>query len=187
MSHYRELTSAMMKTFPNIAVEHIKIDSHTMFTEDLFENILGPTIMCRRIVFGFTQWLAGHPHGRPTLFPEYHNMTIVLMDLLKSKENTLKELGAEVYIRSVHYVSLYKWLGDCPPKDWRSPPVIDGYNAILKYLCKERGISFIDTTFLIGPVWDWTFDWYHFDGYKAEQEIVYILSVMLSQLFKNKN
>ena len=71
---------------------------------------------------------------------------------------------------------MFQDITDCPPKDWRSPPVIYGYNAILKDLCKERGIPFNDTTFLIGPVWDWTFDWVHFDGYKAEQEIVYIIS-----------
>ena len=157
-------------------MELIEIENHTMFTEDIFEHILGPTVMCRRIIFAFAQWLAGHPHGRLTLFPEYHNLIRVLIDLLKSKENTLKELGAEVYVRSAHYAALFQDIGDCPPKDWRSPPVIDGYNAILKDMCKESGIPFIDTTFLTGPVWDLTFDWSHFDGYKAEQEIVYILS-----------
>ena len=176
MSHSRELRDAMMRTLPNIAVEHIKIENHNMFTEDLFEHILGPTFMCQRIIFGFAQWLAVHPHGRPTLFPEYHNLTRVLMDLLKSKENTLKELGAEVYVRSAHYAALFKEIGDCPSKYWRSPPVIYGYNSIFKDMCRERGILFIDTTFLIEPVWDCTWDWIHFDGYKVEQEIVYILS-----------
>ena len=147
MSHSRELRDAMMRTLPNIAVEHIKIENHNMFTEDLFEHILGPTVMCKRIIFGFAQWLAGHTNGRPTLFPEYHKLTRVLIELLKSKENTLKELGSKVYVRSAHYVPLFSWIGDCPQKDWRSPPVIDGYNAILEELCKDRGISFIDTTF----------------------------------------
>ena len=118
-----------------------------MFTADLFEHILGPIVMCQRIIFGFAQWLAGHHHGRPTLFPEYHNLKIVLIGLLKSKKNILKELGAEVYVRSAHYVPFFIWIGDCPQKYWRSPTFIDGYNAILEDLCKERGISFIDTTF----------------------------------------
>ena len=165
-----------METFPNIAVEHTEIENHTMFTEDLYEHILGPKVMCWRIIFGFAQWLAGHPNGRPTLFPEYQNLTRVLIDLLKYKENNLKELGAKVYVRSTHYAALLQDIGDCPPKDWRSPPVIDGYNAILKDLWKERVIPFIDTTFLTGPVRDCTFDWSHFDAYKVEQEIVYILS-----------
>ena len=55
----------------------------------------------------------------------------------------------------------------CPPADWRSVPVIAAYNnALLQDLApKHEGmIKFIDTRFIIGPLWDSAKDWSHYVG-----------------------
>jgi len=43
----------------------------------------------------------------------------------------------------------------------------------------DIGVSYIDTDFITGPVWDSAEDWSHYNGEEGSQEIKYILSEIL--------
>jgi hypothetical protein len=66
-------------------------------------------------------------------------------------------------------------IGSCPPKDWRSPRVIDMYNTIEKRVCDEYGMPWIDTNDIMGIMWDRAADWCHYDDVSSDMEAKYIL------------
>ncbi len=95
--------------------------------------------------------------------------------------------------RSINYNPLGGLIGACPPTDWRSPAVIDGYNSVVQHVIEELHIDtamkisighdkgsssvvqFVDTDFLVGPIWDAASDWCHLDQPLALLQGVYIV------------
>jgi hypothetical protein len=77
----------------------------------------------------------------------------------------------------------YNPLGDqissCPATDWRSPPVIDGYNSIIKSLCEKYELTYLDTNDIIGPMWDSSNDWCHLSEKAGMAEAFYLLSTTI--------
>ncbi len=51
----------------------------------------------------------------------------------------------------------------CPPLEWRTPPNLDGFNAMLRTLAAELGVGLLETADIVGPVWDQGQDWAHPD------------------------
>jgi hypothetical protein len=132
---------------------------------------------CQNILIGIGQWPAGWPEGEPILFPEYETQMSTLL------ENIQDIGGIKIFLRSIHYNPLGDMITSCPPTDWRSPPVIDGYNRILKRVSKKFGVPFIDTTAsIIGPVWDSAPDWCHYRNAAGEKEALYITGRVLGLL-----
>lgn len=82
-----------------------------------------------------------------------------------------------------HRINSHKPLGysnlDCPPTDWRIPPVIDGYNSVIRSLCNKYNLPFLDTTAIIKPMWDHATDWNHLEREVALPEAFYLLDQML--------
>jgi hypothetical protein len=125
---------------------------------------------CTAVVVGIGAWpAAGQPGDRPHLFEEYRNEMSEVIWGIQNMTN--------VFVQYVHYHLLSDNLTACPPTDWRSPRVIDMYNEILSQVCGEHGVPFIDTNFLIGPIWDSPVDWSHFDSMGIKEVALYILSV----------
>ena len=143
---------------------------------------------CNSLVIGIGQWPAGWPEGRPQLFNEYKgNMENMLQHLIKLKHNIEQnnsghsEKTLNLYLRSMHYNALgMRWTA-CPPTEWRNPFVVDGYNLIAKQLSSEsKGIvEFIDTNFIIGPMWDSPDDWCHFRNEAGQQDALFLLARVL--------
>lgn len=67
----------------------------------------------------------------------------------------------------------------CPPQDWRYPPVIDGYNSIIKSLCEQYNLPFLDTNAIVGPMWDSADDWCHLNQQVGLPEAFYLLGQMM--------
>jgi hypothetical protein len=88
--------------------------------------------------------------------------------------------GLTIYLRSINYNPLGGIIASCPPTDWRSPMVIDGYNAILKRLAAEFHLPFIDSTFIVGPLWDSAPDWCYYQNNVGDQMAIYILARVLN-------
>jgi hypothetical protein len=131
---------------------------------------------CQKIVIGVGQWSAGWPEDEPTLFPAYETQMSTLL------ENIQDIGGITIFLRSIHYNAIGDKIGGCPPADWRSPPVIDGYNRILKRVSKNFGVEFIDTNAIIGPVWDSAPDWCHYRNEAGEKDALYIAGRVLGLL-----
>lgn len=126
---------------------------------------------CTAVVLGIGSWIAGYPDGRPHLLDEFKSeMTKVIVGMVNM---------TNAFVQSIHYHPLSDILTTCPPVDWRSPRVIDMYNEILRQVCDEQGVPFIDTNFMLGPIWDSANDWCHFNMVGGGEEAMYIASIAL--------
>ena len=95
---------------------------------------------CTAVVLGIGSWIAGYPDGRPHLLDEFKSeMTKVIVGMVNM---------TNAFVQPIHYHPLSDILTTCPPVDWRSPRVIDMYNEILRQVCDEQGVPFIDTNSL---------------------------------------
>jgi hypothetical protein len=103
-------------------------------------------------------------------------MSAMLVDIL----NFTRMDGLSFYIRSMNYNPLGGIIASCPPQDWRSPVVVDGYNAILKRLSDQFNVTFIDSNFIVGPMWDSAPDWCHYKNEVGNQMATYILGRVLN-------
>lgn len=131
---------------------------------------------CQHVVVGVGQWPASFKGGWPTQFLDYSTQIISMLQ-------TLTELmpGTKIWARSIHYNPINQRIGRCPPSDWRSPAVIDGYNSIIANACRSFGelVKFIDTNHIIKPMWDSAPDWCHFNDSVSDIEALYIAAVVL--------
>ena len=57
------------------------------------------------------------------------------------------------------------------PKDWRTPPVLDAMNAVLRRLAHKQGVGLIDTIAITAPMWDHSLDFKHAIG-KVKHAVV---------------
>ena len=87
----------------------------------------------------------------------------------------LRDAHIDVYFRNMHYNSLGDIILQCPPTDWRNPNVIDMYTRIIKQLCQEYDVPFIDTGDITHVMWDRQVDWGHFKDVSGELEALYLL------------
>jgi hypothetical protein len=66
----------------------------------------------------------------------------------------------------------------CPPTDWRIPPVIDMHNKITERVCKQFGMRWIDTSDIMGVMWDRAIDFNHYYDISSDFEAMYVLSTV---------
>jgi hypothetical protein len=118
---------------------------------------------CNKTIIAAGQWSTGRkpPGGKyrnipPTLFPEYQAEVAAMISHLQT--NNIYNF----YLRSIHYNSFGDIKLTCPPTDWRSPPVIDRYNDIIQNLSSTMNVPYIDTNFIIQPMWDSAEDFCHY-------------------------
>mmetsp|Transcript_5028 Transcript_5028/g.10170 ORF Transcript_5028/g.10170 Transcript_5028/m.10170 type:complete len:501 (+) Transcript_5028:157-1659(+) len=132
---------------------------------------------CSKSIIAAGQWSAAKLpviKKPPTTFLKYYGEVREMIQNLKAMNTT------GVYLRSIHYNALGDVKIKCPPEDWRSPPVIDGFNRMIRILVETMDVPFIDTNFIIGPMWDSGGDFCHYRNDKvARAEALYILSRLL--------
>jgi len=54
------------------------------------------------------------------------------------------------------------------------------YNEITERACKASGMSFIDTSDIMGIMWDRASDWCHFNDISSDTEMIYFIRSVLS-------
>jgi hypothetical protein len=109
---------------------------------------------CTKTVVAVGQWPSGRRPQKqrpPILFPEYKRQ---MADVIRNFKNAKTDIG--FHLRSIHYNPLGDTKFNCPPDDWRSPSTIDGYKLECKY------VPYIDTNFILRPMWDSASDWCHY-------------------------
>jgi len=121
---------------------------------------------CTDFVVGIGQHPASFALGRPMLVSEYAaNMTFELKSIQSLVAKQQQQLGApaRLFVRSMNYNPLGDMKLFHPPTDWRTPPVVDAYNAALQTIAIALGIPYIDSsTTIIEPMWDSAPDWCHY-------------------------
>lgn len=181
-SHSRVLYNASQRldlaSKLNITVEY---PCPAQYPKSIDQNYLVHCLLpqdCSKIVVGVGQWSASYSERFPTPIGDYYEQIRVM--LLTMRIYISKDI--EIFARSIHYNPINDINSVCPPLDWRSPAVIDAYNVVIEKAVRDVGgrsqnISFLDTNFLISPVWDSGFDWCHLSNYISEVEMTYIAAV----------
>ncbi|CAB9497859.1 expressed unknown protein [Seminavis robusta] len=134
---------------------------------------------CSSLIIGVTQWPASYDGKHPTLLGDYYKD---LKDMVQAVRTAIP--GLSLFFRSVHTNALMGSTVMCPPKDWRTGTAMNGYNEVIKQVCQEMNIQFLDATFLTAPVWDASPDYTHLDERTSNAEILYLASSAL--LFREK-
>ena len=198
-SHTREIRNHLYSVFGDKIIDSVAaFDVEARYTDYVEANakmfVEKHTFekhTCTSLVIGIGQWPAGWPEGRPQLFNEYkNNMEGMLQHLIKLKHNVEQNNSGQpsspgktlkLYLRSMHYNALGNSMTGCPPREWRNPFVIDGYNGIAKQLTLEfmGSVEYIDTDFIIGPMWDSPDDWCHYRNEAGKQDALYLLARVL--------
>ena len=138
---------------------------------------------CSYAVVTYGQWPAsermkGHPYPQSKFQEEMRRV----VSLLQKYDPKL----TQVFLRSINYNGLGARHTACRPIDYRSPPVIDMYNTVIRNLAKELNVSYIDLTHIIGPKWDAALDWSHPVGKVATAEIEWIVFKALQYSLQHK-
>ena len=131
-----------------------------------------------------------------------------MSDVIKILQTTAMDQNnslQNIVVRSAHANGLKLDMIQCPAKDFRHPLNADLATVILKQIVEESNhqrqtttttnstatnpatrttppeiVSFLDTNFLLGPVWDAQSDWNHYRGKEGVEEAKFILSYILS-------
>ena len=106
-------------------------------------------------------------------------MTEVVVRLLQDVKSIEK-----IYLRSAHPSGLGQRYTSCPSPDSRTPINSAIANELLREIVNgfsDDRVMFLDTSFLMDPVWDSAKDWSHYTGYVAEMEA----KLVISEVFKD--
>jgi len=124
---------------------------------------------CSDALIGVGQHPAGWVDFKPMGFNEYHDsMLNGLQEFQRVVQGSVRTV-----VRSVHENPLGNRISDCPPTDWRNPEVIRVYNELLKSICDQLSIDFVDTAEIISPMWDTAQDWCHYNNHVGLTEAIF--------------
>ena len=195
-SHARKMVESLTQAVDviqrmNVAIQYHDLRMPFQVTTNAVRSMISGN-GCERLIISVGQWPAGKhfrvnadsPWTFARFYDEYRAMVWRLYDAFPTMPT--------IY-RSINYNPLGGLIGACPPTDWRSPAVIDGYNSVIQHVIEELHIDtamkisighdkgsssvvqFVDTDFLVGPVWDAASDWCHLDQPLALLQGVYIV------------
>jgi hypothetical protein len=176
-SHSRKMRTEFKSWLDHFNITNVKLTHFdnrlpsTMNEKRMKDWVVGGN--CTRSLVAVGQWSAAYPKRPPTNFKVFQNHMIGLV-------NKFQKRGLELYLRNIHYNPLGDVKLQCPPRDWRSPPVIDMYNDILQNISASMNVSYIDGTSILSTVWDSAADWCHYINEGSAQEALHILSRLLS-------
>ena len=171
-SHSRELVVHFNYWIDRFNITNVSTGQLTMsYPRDMKYRFGKKAVNCNITIVGLGQWSAGKKPRKvipATTLPEYY----------KELQNGIlnwKSLGVKMALRKIHYNPLGDISTQCPPIDWRSPPVIDGYNEIVQTLAEKHNIPYIDAGAVMDPMWDSASDYCHYRGLEGRTEALYIL------------
>ena len=179
-SHARELRTHLVYWLEHFNITNVKADGWVQmsYPTDMNNRAGNKAKSCNKTIVAVGQWSAGKRprYAKPgTTFPEYREQ-------LRTAIKTWQSLNVDFYFRKVHYNPLGDLITACPPVDHRSPPVIDGYNEIIKNLSREYNVTFIDTSNVMDSMWDSAEDFCHYRGEEGRVEAFYILQQIFNDV-----
>jgi len=178
LSHSREMMGAMSSL--NISSDNITYHwVRSRYPDNIVPGFVQRLIdlKCSKTVVAVGQWAASKkvPGGQPYLFETWELRMREVIGLLKNA-------SIDTLFRSIHDNPISEIGGSCPLTDWRSPPVIDGYNAVLEKLTKELDVPYVDSNkYFIGPGWDSAPDWCHVQAESGQAEAQYVFASIIKQ------
>lgn len=148
--------------------------------QTILQDIAGK---CNKIIVAVGQWPASFSGGKPTLFSAFQLEMKKLLGRLQAHLPAATDLWA----RSIHENPLTERVAAyCPPKDWRSPTVLQGYNTIIRQIVESSPKArFVDTSFIVSPLWDSSTDWGHVCPQASHVEALYLIAVVMRMVEPN--
>jgi hypothetical protein len=138
---------------------------------------------CSFILVQVAAWDAGWLPEAPTSVSLYErNMRKTIQNL------QLAYPSAPLYVWSPHsnLMGLTSW-EFCPRGDWRDAPLIDAYKAALqRAVVATAAVSpsnppqYLDTSFITGPMWDYTWDAAHSSAAVSDARALFIAATLLN-------
>ena len=136
--------------------------------------------LCTHIVIGLFQWSFSfkNPNLRPPLISKWkQDIENVIQTIQNSTYLAGYNATPKLFLRSVHSNPLKRYTSICYPRirDWRTPVNAELCNKALQEISDENeNVTFIDTDFIIGPMWDVSSDFNHRRGIESMEETKYI-------------
>jgi hypothetical protein len=137
---------------------------------------------CTVVVTQNAHWDASNYGFFPTAVSFYER------NMWKTMQNLRETFpAARIFVWSPHSMALgvYLYL-QCPNKDWRNPPLIDFYKAALQRAVAKIAAEspsnppqYLDTTFIVKPMWDYALDWSHSSFKVGRVRSLYIAAMIL--------
>jgi hypothetical protein len=182
-SHARTLVEAASRVGLNHTNNNVDIKwIESRYPEDVTKQTsVLQRMNCSSLVIGIVQWPASFDRHHPTKLGQYYQeLKGMVLRLLQERP------GMMLFFRSVHTNPLDRRSMVCPPKDWRNPTAMNGYNEVIQHVCREMNITFLDATFLTAPVWDAAPDYSHLDNRTSDAELLFLTGSALGVVVDGK-
>ena len=118
-----------------------------------FDHIPEATLSCSVMFVSVGQWaLSAQTSGKPYSAGRFRREMEQVAARLKAYN---VKVGRPVAVlHSLNYSPLGYSRLQCPAADWRTPDRIEAFNAVLQQVALKASLHFVDTTDVIGPIWD---------------------------------
>lgn len=114
-------------------------------------------LTCKVILLHVGQWDLGWPEKKVTPWETFeHNFKALLVEI--------KQWNVPHFVMETNYNPLNCQTTMCPPRDWRTPPMVDTLNAIMHRTANAMDVPLIPTRDIVAPLWDSAPDWCHPKG-----------------------
>ena len=140
---------------------------------------------CTLFVIGGGQWSAS---WKNTKMWQREHAPETPAEMARDVEQLVQQVqrtapSVRMWVRSVNYNPLGMAVLQCPQSEWRTPPLIDGYNFALRQMLRHHeAVQFLDLDPIVGPMWDTAADWNHYYGDVFSAEVAYILHATLGSV-----
>ena len=124
-------------------------------------------------------------------FTEWQDAMTEAVEFIRQESSGIKSPLRRILLRSAHPNGMGWKQRQCPPGDFRTPINAKIATNVVKEIADGFSrnttltpVSFIDTSFLIDPVWDAAPDWSHYEDEMekiSEMEAKFILSEILKE------
>jgi hypothetical protein len=160
--------------FCPIAVRYVGFAYPENFTTHLLESM-----ECSVVVMSAGQWPMSF-QTRPLPY-SMHKLEAELYSMVQRATPPVYKKNARLFLRSENYVG-YGRFTECPTTDYRTPPVIDEINIVVKSIADHCNVSFIEMNDIMGPMWDSALDYNHPRGKVANIEAHRLLHSIVNSL-----
>jgi hypothetical protein len=146
-----------------------------------------PDQQCSIVIVGIGSWDASNESVQPKGVSWYEqNMRQTLENIRMTMP-----ISTAMFVWNTQPMALGTWIwATCPATDWRHAPLIEQYNAAAERAVNAINdqsslslpVRYLDTRFIMQPMWDSPADWYHFKDKVGEAEALFLAASIFDAL-----
>ena len=163
-------------------------DPKDLKESSIFNLLEGRHRLCTHVVIGLFQHPFSFKH-KTIHFSDWKRDMTTVVEMFKSAVASPKNQLEKILLRSAHANAMGFDFHQCPARDYRTIPNAEMATSLLKEIVETHAtnedgkevLSLVDTSFLIGPVWDSSPDSSHYRNEAGLLETKYILWKILRE------